>query len=73
MVEKKDSKKKNGTNNPDPQDIINTATGAAGGVPKPVIDAGTKPPKRPKDPVDEKPEDHYAGETVDMSTPKPKK
>jgi len=40
VVKKKGSEKKDAT---DPNDVINTATSAASGVPKPIIDAATKP------------------------------
>ena len=62
---KKDQKKDS-----DPQDIINTATGAAGGVSKPVIDAGTKP--KPKPPKDDPapPEPDVAGGTPDIGKKK---
>lgn len=63
----KDQKK-----NPDPQDVINTATGAAGGIPKPVIDAGTKPkpPKPPKDDPADPPDTGNAGDTADIGKKK---
>ena len=52
---------------PDPKDIANTATGAAGGIPKPIVDAATKPPEEPQPP---KPE--IAGGTVDIGGKKKK-
>ena len=39
MVKKKGSEKKDAT---DPNDVINTATSAASGVPKPIIDAANQ-------------------------------
>jgi hypothetical protein len=53
----------------DPQDVINTAAGAAGGIAKPIVDAGTKKPKpkpMPKLPMDappDPPEPDIAGGT----------
>lgn len=63
---------KNQKKDSDPQDIINTAAGAAGGIPKPVIDAGTKPkPKKPPkvDPP-EPPEPGIAGGTPNIGKKK---
>lgn len=57
----------------DPQDIINTAAGAAGGIPKPIIDAGTKPkPNKPPKDDPEPPEPGVAGGTQDIGKRKKK-
>jgi len=55
------------TGKPNPQDVINTATGVGGGVSKPIIDAGTKPPNEPKTP-----QTGVAGDTADISEKKKK-
>ena len=53
---------------PDPQDVINTAGSAGSGVPKEVIDAGTKPKqkKKPKNNMPEPPDTGIAGDTADI-------
>lgn len=72
MAIKKDAEKKKET---DPKDVINTATSAASGVPKPIIDAATKPkpPVKPKPPQEpERPEDKNSEDTVDIGKKKKK-
>jgi len=72
VVKKKGSEKKDAT---DPNDVINTATSAASGVPKPIIDAATKPkppakPKPPKEP--ERPKDKIKSDSYQIEEEKKK-
>lgn len=72
MTTKKEAEKKGKT---DPQDVINTATSAASGIPKPIIDAATKPkpPAKPKTEQEpERPEDKISEGTADVSKKKKK-
>jgi hypothetical protein len=52
------------------QNVINAATAAASGVPKSVIDAGTRPkPKSLIDDFPEPPPNRIESDTADISTP----
>lgn len=73
MVKKKGAEKKDATN---ANDVINTATSAASGVPKPIIDAATKPPTpaKPKPPQEPEPlEPEVAGGTAKVGEKKKQK